>query len=92
MKKQLKRTVPAFATEAEEAEWWFQNRKVHEKQLVAAGKTGEAQILTTERSLERRGFEEDIVPGGGAANSSAGSGAGPSPCAVRRSLEAPEAA
>ena len=53
LKKQPKRTVPAFATEAEEAEWWFQNRKVHEKQLVAAGKTGEAQILTKERLMER---------------------------------------
>jgi predicted DNA binding CopG/RHH family protein len=53
MKKQPKSTIPAFATEAEEAEWWFQNRKVHEKQLVAAGKSGEAQILTKERLMER---------------------------------------
>jgi hypothetical protein len=30
-----------------------QNRKEHEKQLVAAAKTGEAQILTTERLMER---------------------------------------
>jgi hypothetical protein len=49
MKKQSRRKVPAFATEAEEAEWWFQNRKVHENQLVAAANTGEAQILTREK-------------------------------------------
>jgi predicted DNA binding CopG/RHH family protein len=53
MKKQSRRAIPAFATEAEEAEWWFQNRKEHEKQLVAAAKTGEAQILTREKLIER---------------------------------------
>ena len=53
MKKQTKRVVPAFATEAEEADWWYKNRHVHDKQLVAAVKSGEAQILTKEKLLER---------------------------------------
>jgi hypothetical protein len=53
MKKQSRRAIPAFATEAEEAEWWFQNRKEHEEQLAAAAKTSEAQILTTEKLMER---------------------------------------
>ena len=38
VKKQVKRIVPTFATEAEEAEWWYKNRNVHGKQLLAAVK------------------------------------------------------
>jgi predicted DNA binding CopG/RHH family protein len=48
-----KRTVPAFATEADEAEWWYKNRNVHGKQLLAAVKSGEAQVLTREKLRER---------------------------------------
>jgi hypothetical protein len=48
-----KRIVPTFATEAEEAEWWYRNRSVHGKQLLAAAKSGEAQVLTKE-ALRRR--------------------------------------
>ena len=47
------RTVPAFATEAEEADWWYKNRVLHGKQLLAAVKSGEAQILTREKLLAR---------------------------------------
>ena len=53
MKKQSKRVVPAFATEAEEAKWWHKNRKIHDKQLVAALTSGEAQVLTTGKLLKR---------------------------------------
>jgi len=53
MKKQTKRIVPAFATEAEEAKWWYKNRNVHGKQLLAAVKSREAQVLTKEKLLER---------------------------------------
>ena len=53
MEKQPKRVVPAFATEAEEAEWWFRNRNIHGKQLLAAVKSGEAQVLTKEKLRER---------------------------------------
>jgi predicted DNA binding CopG/RHH family protein len=53
MKKNLKRVVPAFASEAEEAAWWFRNRKVHEKEFVAAAANGDAQVLTRERLMER---------------------------------------
>ncbi len=48
-----KRIVPTFATEAEEAEWWFKNRNIHGKQLLAAVKSGEAQSLTKDKLLER---------------------------------------
>jgi hypothetical protein len=53
MKKQRKRVVPAFTTEAEEASWWYQNRKIHDKELLAAVKSGEAQVLTREKLLQR---------------------------------------
>ena len=45
--------IPKFATEAEEAEWWFKNRKAHDKMFAAAVKNGEAQILTKEKLLAR---------------------------------------
>jgi hypothetical protein len=48
-----KRIVPTFATEAEEAEWWYRNRNVHGKQLLAAVKSGEVQVLTKEKLLKR---------------------------------------
>ena len=53
MKKQPKRMVPAFANEAEEAGWWYENRKVHDSQLRAAVKSGDAQVLTKEKLAER---------------------------------------
>jgi hypothetical protein len=48
-----KRIVPKFATEAEEAEWWFKNRNTHGKGLLAAVKGGQARVLTKEKLLER---------------------------------------
>ncbi len=48
-----KRAAPTFATEAAEAEWWFKNRNIHGKRLLAAVKSGEAQSLTKDKLLER---------------------------------------
>jgi predicted DNA binding CopG/RHH family protein len=56
MKKRMEKTrksVPAFATETQEAEWWYQNRNQHGKQLLDAVKSGEAQVLTKEKLRER---------------------------------------
>jgi predicted DNA binding CopG/RHH family protein len=53
MEEQPKRVVPAFATEAEEADWWYRNRNIHGKQLLAAVKNGEAQVLTKEKLRAR---------------------------------------
>jgi len=53
MKGQPKRVIPAFATVAEEAEWWHKNRNIHGKQLLAAVKSGEAQVLTKRKLRER---------------------------------------
>ena len=50
--EQPKRVIPAFATEAEEAEWWYKNRNIHGKQLLAAVKNGEANVLTKEKLRE----------------------------------------
>ena len=53
MKKQSKRAVPAFASEAEEAAWWYENRKSHDREFAAAVENGEAQVLTGEKLRER---------------------------------------
>lgn len=57
MKKQLdkktKRAVPAFATEAEEAAWWHENRNQHGKDRLTAVRSGEAQVLTKAKLQER---------------------------------------
>ena len=54
MKKQMeKKHMPAFASEQEEAKWWYKNRAIHGEELFAAVKNGEAQILTTEKLRER---------------------------------------
>jgi len=47
------RVIPAFATGTEEAEWWYKNRNIHGKQLLAAVKNGEAVVLTKEKLRER---------------------------------------
>jgi predicted DNA binding CopG/RHH family protein len=52
-KKQEERIIPAFATESEESDWWYKNRDIHAKQFVAAVESGEAQVLTNEKLLER---------------------------------------
>jgi predicted DNA binding CopG/RHH family protein len=53
MKTQTRIIVPKFATEAEEADWWYKNRHVHDKIMHAAIKSGQAQILTKEKLLAR---------------------------------------
>jgi len=45
--------VPKFATEAEEADWWYENRHLHDKIMHAAHKRGETRILTKELLLAR---------------------------------------
>lgn len=48
-----KRSIPSFATEAEEAAWWYKNRNVHGAQLRDAANSGEAQRLTKQNLLAR---------------------------------------
>src|ERR1700760_4745386 len=47
------RIVPHFDTEAEEAQWWFNNRDLHGKQMLEAVRNGEAQVLTKDKLLVR---------------------------------------
>ena len=51
--KQSKRVTPSFATEAQEAEWWYKNRNKHGKQLLAVVRTGETHVLTKEKLRDR---------------------------------------
>jgi predicted DNA binding CopG/RHH family protein len=53
MKKQSRRAVPNFASEAEEAAWWYRNRKSHDAEFAAAVENGEAQVLTGVKLRER---------------------------------------
>jgi hypothetical protein len=57
MKKQTARQCkgrrPAFGNESAEAEWCYENRNKHGKQLLAAVKSGEAEVSTKEKLRER---------------------------------------
>jgi len=50
---QSAKAVPAFATEAEEAAWWYENQEKHGSQLATAVEHGEARLLTRDKLLER---------------------------------------
>lgn len=60
MKKAPSRSIiiPAFATEAEEAEWWYENREVHGRLMLEAARAGKVQILTKEKLKERLAASE----------------------------------
>ncbi len=51
--KKTKRVMPVFATEAEEAAWWYENRRQHGKETLEAVRSGEVQVLTKEKLQER---------------------------------------
>jgi predicted DNA binding CopG/RHH family protein len=63
MKKQSKRAVPAFASEAEEAAWWYENRKSHDREFAAAVENDEVQVLTREKLQERIEASKAKTPG-----------------------------
>src|SRR5947209_319169 len=48
-----KRVIPNFATEAEEAAWWDQNREMISRDLQDAADAGELKVLTKDRLRER---------------------------------------
>jgi hypothetical protein len=53
MEKLRKRVLPKLATEAAEAQWRHNNRRIHGKQMHAAVTSGEAQLLAREKLLAR---------------------------------------
>ena len=48
-----KRVLPAFPTEAEEAGWWYKNRKRLDKNLTRAARTGELKVLDRKTLMNR---------------------------------------
>ena len=48
-----KRIVPAFPTEAQEADWWFKNRRKLDKDLGEAARAGELTVLDRKTLLRR---------------------------------------
>ena len=48
-----KRAIPAFNSEAEEAEWWYGNRARLDKDLVEASKKGQLKRLDQEKLKAR---------------------------------------
>ena len=47
------RIVPAFSTEAEEADWWYKNRKKLDKVLAEAARAGELKVLDRKALMTR---------------------------------------
>ncbi len=57
---QPKRTIPAFATESEEANWWLENRDAHDRDFVTAAANGElARRLGVRETVVRRMLDPD---------------------------------
>jgi len=52
-KTTTKRVVPKFATEAEEAKWWDQNRDMVSRDFREAGLKGKLKKLTVESLRDR---------------------------------------
>ena len=50
-----KRIIPAFMTEAQEADWWYLNRKKLDKDLVEAARAGELKVLDRNALTDRVG-------------------------------------
>ena len=48
-----KRMIPAFPTEAQEADWWYKNRRMLDKDFVKAARSGELKVLDSNALLKR---------------------------------------
>lgn len=48
-----RKTKQVFKSEAEEAQWWFEQRGVHANEMIAAHRAGKTQKLTKQALLER---------------------------------------
>ena len=58
-----KRVVPAFKSEAEEAEWWYKNRARLDKDLLETAKKGELRRLdraTLKARLQKSGDRRSV--------------------------------
>lgn len=48
-----KRIIPAFPTEAQEADWWYRNRKKLDRDFVEAARAGELKVLDRKTLMRR---------------------------------------
>ena len=48
-----KRIIPAFPTEAQEADWWYKNRKTLDGDFEKAARNGELKVLDRKALLRR---------------------------------------
>ncbi len=54
MKAQNKpRTIPSFKSEAQEAAWWFKNRKALDQDFEKAARSGSSRVLDRKSLLRR---------------------------------------
>lgn len=49
----MRRTIPVFNNEADEADWWYRNRKELEGEFIAAAERGELGRLNRQKLEER---------------------------------------
>ena len=47
------RVIPTFSTEAQEAAWWYKNRKKLDKDFVVAARAGELKVLDRKTLRQR---------------------------------------
>ena len=43
--KKVAKSIPTFASEAQEAEWWYRNRKILDRSFVKAARSGGLKVL-----------------------------------------------
>lgn len=60
--KQSKPVISVLATEADEAKWWFKNRKIHGDQMLEAVASGAAKVLTKEKLMQRIATSKKKAP------------------------------
>ena len=48
-----KRIIPAFPAEAQEADWWYKNRKTLDKDFAETARNGELKVLDRKALLSR---------------------------------------
>ena len=49
----MRRKIPIFNNEADEADWWYRNRKELESEFIAAAERGEVSRLNRQKLEER---------------------------------------
>jgi predicted DNA binding CopG/RHH family protein len=61
MRKKQGKIVPAFASEAQEADWWFRNRRNLDADFQKAAKSGELKRIDRKTLLSRISASTRVV-------------------------------